>query len=98
MNSFKTLLFPTQCILISSIAQYSPAHYGDYTYPLWAEFLGWCISLASIVWIPLAAIHELYKIKGSLLQVSTRPIILRETVKVILHWVLQLPNLYIFLH
>lgn len=56
------------CILISSIAQYSPARYGDYKYPLWAEFLGWGISLVSIVWIPLGAIQEIYNNKGSLLQ------------------------------
>ncbi|XP_036383442.1 sodium- and chloride-dependent GABA transporter ine [Megalops cyprinoides] len=57
------------CILISSIAQYTPARYGKmYTYPLWAEVVGWFISLVSIVWIPLGALHELYRRKGSFLQ------------------------------
>ncbi|XP_030000024.1 sodium- and chloride-dependent GABA transporter ine isoform X1 [Sphaeramia orbicularis] len=55
-------------ILMSSIIQYTPAHYGKYTYPEWAEGVGWCISLVSIVWIPLGAIQELYINKGSILQ------------------------------
>ncbi|XP_028851527.1 sodium- and chloride-dependent GABA transporter ine isoform X1 [Denticeps clupeoides] len=56
-------------ILISSIFQYTPARYGKtYTYPVWAEVLGWFISLVSIVWIPIGAFHELYKHKGSLVQ------------------------------
>ncbi|XP_039627782.1 sodium- and chloride-dependent GABA transporter 1 isoform X2 [Polypterus senegalus] len=56
-------------ILISSIIQYSPARYGkDYTYPAWAEVLGWFISLSSIIWIPLGALHTLYTLPGSLWQ------------------------------
>ncbi|XP_042343959.1 sodium- and chloride-dependent GABA transporter 1 isoform X2 [Plectropomus leopardus] len=56
------------CILISSIVQYTPARYGNYTYPVWAEMVGWCVSLVSIVWIPIGAIQEIYGKKGSLLQ------------------------------
>lgn len=57
------------CILISSIVQYTPARYGkSYTYPAWAEVVGWGISLVSIIWIPVGAIHEIYCTKGSLLQ------------------------------
>ncbi|KAJ8415274.1 hypothetical protein AAFF_G00422540 [Aldrovandia affinis] len=57
------------CILISSIVQYTPARYGKtYSYPAWAEGVGWFISLVSIVWIPLGALHELYSCKGSFLQ------------------------------
>uniref|UniRef100_A0A8C1GMU6 Si:ch211-225b11.1 n=1 Tax=Cyprinus carpio TaxID=7962 RepID=A0A8C1GMU6_CYPCA len=56
-------------ILISSIVQYTPARYGKfYTYPLWAEVVGWFISLVSIIWIPLGALHELWTTEGSLLQ------------------------------
>ncbi|XP_068558920.1 sodium- and chloride-dependent GABA transporter 1 [Cebidichthys violaceus] len=56
------------CILIFSIIQYTPAHYGKYTYPGWAEGVGWGVSLVSIVWIPLGAIQEICSHKGSLLQ------------------------------
>ncbi|KAK1792287.1 hypothetical protein P4O66_012243, partial [Electrophorus voltai] len=58
----------TRGILISSIVQYTPARYGkSYTYPQWAEVLGWFLSLISIVWIPLGAAHEIWKNKGPLL-------------------------------
>ncbi|XP_038151364.1 sodium- and chloride-dependent GABA transporter ine isoform X2 [Cyprinodon tularosa] len=56
------------CILGSSIIQYTPPRYGEYMYPLWARLVGWVISLVSIVWIPLCAIHEIYNSEGSLLQ------------------------------
>uniref|UniRef100_A0A8C1DRP9 Transporter n=1 Tax=Cyprinus carpio carpio TaxID=630221 RepID=A0A8C1DRP9_CYPCA len=59
-------------ILISSIFQYTPARYGkSYTYPFWAEVVGWFISLVSIIWIPLGALHELWTTEGSMLQVCT---------------------------
>uniref|UniRef100_A0A3Q2PLJ1 Si:ch211-225b11.1 n=1 Tax=Fundulus heteroclitus TaxID=8078 RepID=A0A3Q2PLJ1_FUNHE len=56
------------CVLGSSIVQYTPPRYGEYMYPTWAEFVGWVITLVSIIWIPLCAVHELYTSKGSLLQ------------------------------
>ncbi|CAG5923151.1 unnamed protein product [Menidia menidia] len=55
-------------ILTSSIVQYAPPRYGNYAYPLWAEWMGMGISLASVVWVPLGAIHEIYNSKGSLVQ------------------------------
>ncbi|XP_069788870.1 sodium- and chloride-dependent GABA transporter ine-like isoform X2 [Narcine bancroftii] len=56
-------------ILIFSIIRYTPARYGKtYTYPPWAEGLGWTISFCSIIWIPLAAVHTLYTSKGSFIQ------------------------------
>ncbi|XP_033829244.1 sodium- and chloride-dependent GABA transporter ine [Periophthalmus magnuspinnatus] len=54
------------CILVSSIVQYTPVRYGKYKYPHWADSVGWAVSLVSIIWIPLGAIHEIYINKGSL--------------------------------
>ncbi|XP_020514533.2 sodium- and chloride-dependent GABA transporter ine isoform X1 [Labrus bergylta] len=56
------------CILTSSVIQYTPARYGKYKYPVWAEGVGWCVSLVSIVWIPIGAIQEMLHNKGSFLQ------------------------------
>ncbi|KAG7244077.1 hypothetical protein INR49_006239 [Caranx melampygus] len=61
------------CILISSIIQYTPVKYGKYSYPLWAEWVGWGVSLVSVVWIPLGAIHEICNNKGSFLQLCSKP-------------------------
>ncbi|XP_056447504.1 sodium- and chloride-dependent GABA transporter 1 isoform X2 [Gadus chalcogrammus] len=55
-------------ILVSSIAQYSPAHYGKYVFPAWANVVGWGISLLSIVCIPLGALQEIWRNEGTLLQ------------------------------
>lgn len=58
-----------QVILIFSIIQFKPARYGDYVFPPWAQGVGWAIALASIIWIPLCAIHTLWVLPGSLMQV-----------------------------
>ncbi|XP_077418378.1 sodium- and chloride-dependent GABA transporter 1 isoform X2 [Vanacampus margaritifer] len=55
------------CILVSNIIQYTPAQYGTYRYPLWAEWVGWGVSLITLIWIPVGAIHEIYNNKGSFL-------------------------------
>ena len=42
-----------------------------YSYPPWAEGLGWVIALASVLCIPAGSVHAVAKAKGeSLLQVS----------------------------
>ena len=43
--------------------------YGDYTYPEGAIVVGWIIAFASLIPIPVSAIHELCKHEGSFLQV-----------------------------
>uniref|UniRef100_A0AAR2JKA3 Transporter n=1 Tax=Pygocentrus nattereri TaxID=42514 RepID=A0AAR2JKA3_PYGNA len=81
-------------ILISSIIQYTPARYGkSYTYPLWAEVLGWFISLVSIIWIPLGAAHEIWRNKGSLSQVCrcTHRVFVQMCLCVFLHSSVLLP-------
>ncbi|XP_028838230.1 sodium- and chloride-dependent GABA transporter ine isoform X3 [Denticeps clupeoides] len=47
-------------ILVFSVIQFKPARYEDYVYPAWAQGIGWMIALASIIWIPLAAVHTLW--------------------------------------
>ena len=44
---------------LSDQVSYSPVTYGDYSYPQWAEMLGLCLSLASMVWVPLYALYYL---------------------------------------
>uniref|UniRef100_A0A3Q1EHX7 Transporter n=1 Tax=Acanthochromis polyacanthus TaxID=80966 RepID=A0A3Q1EHX7_9TELE len=55
-------------ILVFSIVQFKPARYEEYVFPPWAQGVGWCIALASIIWIPLGAIHTLWLLPGTLLQ------------------------------
>ncbi|KAL0194205.1 hypothetical protein M9458_012501, partial [Cirrhinus mrigala] len=52
-------------ILVFSVIQFKPARYEDYVYPPWAQGVGWLIALASIIWIPIAAVHTLWVLPGS---------------------------------
>lgn len=61
--------FLWQVILIFSIIQFKPARYESYIFPPWAQGVGWVIAMASIIWIPLGAIHTLWVLPGSLKQV-----------------------------
>uniref|UniRef100_A0A672RJE9 Transporter n=1 Tax=Sinocyclocheilus grahami TaxID=75366 RepID=A0A672RJE9_SINGR len=56
-------------ILVFSVIQFKPARYEDYVYPAWAQGVGWLIALASIIWIPLAAVHTLWLLPGSFIEV-----------------------------
>ncbi|KAF7665675.1 hypothetical protein LDENG_00136540 [Lucifuga dentata] len=55
-------------LLIFSIIQFKPARYEDYVFPVWAQGVGWGIALASIIWIPLGALHTLWVLPGSFMQ------------------------------
>lgn len=67
IKSFVILL---QVILIFSIIQFKPARYENYVFPPWAQGVGWVIAMASIIWIPLCAVHTLWVLPGSFLQVT----------------------------
>ncbi|XP_035827439.1 sodium- and chloride-dependent glycine transporter 2 [Aplysia californica] len=47
-------------ILLFACVDYSPASYGEYTYPALAEALGWLMVVASVIWIPGCALYKLY--------------------------------------
>uniref|UniRef100_A0A3Q3MJM6 Transporter n=1 Tax=Labrus bergylta TaxID=56723 RepID=A0A3Q3MJM6_9LABR len=57
-------------LLIFSVIQFKPARYEDIVFPPWAQGVGWFIAMASIIWIPLGAIHTLWVLPGSLMQES----------------------------
>jgi solute carrier family 6 GABA transporter-like protein 1 len=64
------LLIYLQGIFVFSIVQYTPVTYGlGYQYPTWAEALGICISLSSMLWIPLYAAYYIYITPGTLREV-----------------------------
>ncbi|XP_062410753.1 sodium- and chloride-dependent betaine transporter-like [Sardina pilchardus] len=56
-------------ILVTSIVQHTPPRYGKwYQFPDWSRAVGWMLTMASIICIPLGALHELYTRKGSLME------------------------------
>uniref|UniRef100_A0A6Q2XK21 Transporter n=1 Tax=Esox lucius TaxID=8010 RepID=A0A6Q2XK21_ESOLU len=56
-------------ILVFTIIQFKPARYEEYVYPPWAQGVGWVIAMASIIWIPLGALHTLWVLPGSFTEV-----------------------------
>ncbi|XP_070554248.1 sodium- and chloride-dependent glycine transporter 2-like [Ptychodera flava] len=47
-------------IMIFALIDYTPVHYGSYTYPKWSEIIGWLITAASVSMIPLFIILQYY--------------------------------------
>ena len=45
--------------------EYEPIKYGTYEFSSGALGFGWCIAVASLVVIPVAAVHTLLKAKGA---------------------------------
>ncbi|XP_048461127.1 sodium- and chloride-dependent neutral and basic amino acid transporter B(0+)-like [Rhincodon typus] len=64
--------FITPCLLVViffwSLATFVPPTYGPVEYPGWATALGWCMTVFSIMWIPIVAIFKIVQAEGSTLQ------------------------------
>ncbi len=54
-----------QIVFSYSLYSYRPPKYGDYIYPEWATAIGWMISLASIIPIPVIFIWTVYTTEGA---------------------------------
>lgn len=52
-------------ILIFSFVRYNPVVYGDKTYPIWADAIGWMLTLASNIPIVVVALIVFAKAKGN---------------------------------
>ena len=52
------------------LATYVPVKYGDYEYPMWAEILGLCISLSSMVCVPAYVVYYALSRPGTIMEVS----------------------------
>ncbi|KAL0122365.1 hypothetical protein PUN28_007235 [Cardiocondyla obscurior] len=55
-------------IIVYGLMGYEPLSYEDYTYPVWANILGWLIACSSIVMIPGMAIYKICSTSGSFVQ------------------------------
>lgn len=55
-------------IFIASLIQWEGVSYDDYQYPVFAEFIGWMLALASMIWIPAVAAYKVYHAEGTLLE------------------------------
>ena len=58
-------------ILIWSLIDIKPSQYGDYTFPTWAQAIGWLVLFSGLVFIFIIALYRLctdYRLSGSFKQ------------------------------
>lgn len=58
-----------QTILAFTWIDFTPAKYGDYVFPFWANAIGWALSFSSVSLIPIVAIYKIIREKGSFIEV-----------------------------
>lgn len=64
-------MFAFQGVFFYYIVSYSPVQYDDYVYPKWAEVLGLCVSVSSMVWVPIYIAYYLYTQPGTIKEVRS---------------------------
>uniref|UniRef100_A0AAQ4QQN0 Transporter n=1 Tax=Gasterosteus aculeatus aculeatus TaxID=481459 RepID=A0AAQ4QQN0_GASAC len=61
--------FVSPCFLlfmvVVSFATFNPPNYGTYSFPPWANMVGWCLAISSMSMVPLYAIYKLYYLNVS---------------------------------
>ncbi|XP_055919473.1 sodium-dependent dopamine transporter [Eupeodes corollae] len=55
-------------ITVYGLIGYEPLSYENYTYPGWANALGWCIAGSSVIMIPAVALFKLITTSGTITQ------------------------------
>lgn len=48
-------------IFIATFVEYEASTYGDYTFPAWADALGWIMAVAIILAIPITMLYQVNK-------------------------------------
>ena len=68
----KVLKMSLQAIMIFTWVDYTPSKYGDYPFPMWADIMGWLMTMTSVSAIPLVMLYKICttESQGSLWQVS----------------------------
>ena len=60
-----TSLCMFQCVIAFLGAKYVPAYYGDYTFPPYAESIGWALALCPTALIPLYMVYKFFYTIGN---------------------------------
>jgi Sodium:neurotransmitter symporter family len=54
-----------QAVLVFSVIKYHPVEYNGQLYPIWADVLGWMITLASNIPIVVIAMYVFHRTSGA---------------------------------
>ncbi|OXB64273.1 hypothetical protein ASZ78_002988 [Callipepla squamata] len=52
-------------VVVVSIINFKPLTYDDYTFPLWANRIGWGIALSSMILVPAYIIYKFMNVRGT---------------------------------
>ncbi|XP_074646895.1 sodium- and chloride-dependent glycine transporter 1-like [Tubulanus polymorphus] len=55
-------------VLLFAWIDYSPARYGEQAYPVWADTIGWFMTISAVIWIPILIIYQIVVQKGSFVE------------------------------
>ena len=55
--------------MIFGFVMYEPLTYDDYVYPTWANVVGWCLALSSMLCMPVGAVYGLLRAEGTFAEV-----------------------------
>ena len=71
-SDWMLLLWLLQCIMLFTWIDYKPSTYNDYEFPLWADVMGWMMTMSSVVAIPVVMVYQIWRApnQGSLFKVS----------------------------
>ncbi|CAH1111249.1 unnamed protein product [Psylliodes chrysocephalus] len=72
------------CVVMFGLFHHQPLQYNEYLYPPWAEWVGWGLTLSSILMIPLFALIQIAKTKGTCMErlaISISPIEEHEEIR-----------------
>ena len=63
--------------MIFGFVKYQPLKYDErYTYPWWANMIGWAMAMSSMLCMPVLAIYQLLTTSGTFRQVRSEDIII----------------------
>ena len=64
-----------QGVMIFTWVDYTPSEYNDYEFPVWADALGWMMTMSSVAAIPIVACYKICTTskEGTLLEVRSPP-------------------------
>ncbi|EMP41271.1 Sodium-dependent noradrenaline transporter [Chelonia mydas] len=57
-------------VVIVSIINFKPLTYDDYTFPFWANRIGWGIALSSMILVPAYIIYKFLNVRGTFKEVA----------------------------
>ena len=53
--------FLLTCVLVSTLVDYHPVKEGDYIFPAWANGVGWCIAISSLIAVLPLSLLEVWR-------------------------------------